>query len=56
VALAAVLAHEGEDTGELTIDQGEEAGAPSTIGIAWSQGVARLGGSVRRDEVRRVAP
>lgn len=49
---AAVRAHLGDASGEVTIEQGDEIGHPSTIRVSWQDGVARLGGSVVRDEVR----
>jgi len=51
-ALAAVLAHEGEPEGLLSIDQGDEIGHPSTIELAWSPAAATLGGTVRHVEER----
>jgi trans-2,3-dihydro-3-hydroxyanthranilate isomerase len=51
-ALAAVLSHLGERSGALWIDQGDEIGHPSTIGLSWDDGVVTLTGTVRRDEVR----
>jgi trans-2,3-dihydro-3-hydroxyanthranilate isomerase len=51
-ALAAVLAHEGEQEGSLTVHQGDEIGHPSTIGLMWTPAAASLGGTVHRDEVR----
>ncbi|MFQ5966086.1 MAG: PhzF family phenazine biosynthesis protein [Acidimicrobiia bacterium] len=52
VALAAALQSAGKKTGELEIHQGEEVGQPSTIHLAWAEGRARIGGTVRKDEVR----
>lgn len=51
-ALAAVLAHEGEPEGRLTVHQGAEIGWPSEILLRWAGEVAALGGTVVRDEVR----
>jgi trans-2,3-dihydro-3-hydroxyanthranilate isomerase len=51
-AWAAVRAFEGEESGAVSIHQGEEIGHPSTIHLEWAPGRATLGGSVRRDEVR----
>jgi len=51
-ALAAVLSFEGELSGELAIDQGDEIGTPSTIDLKWDSAVVSLGGSVRKDETR----
>ena len=52
VALAAVLQSRGRPEGELVIHQGEEIGSPSTILLRWRSGRARIGGMVRKDEVR----
>lgn len=52
VALATVLTHEGEPSGRLVIDQGEEIGHPSRIELSWGDGRAAIGGTVVRDEVR----
>ncbi|MDX1450159.1 MAG: PhzF family phenazine biosynthesis isomerase [Acidimicrobiia bacterium] len=54
VALATLLAHEGETDGRLSVDQGEETGFPSRIELAWSDGRAAIGGTVVRDGVRMV--
>jgi trans-2,3-dihydro-3-hydroxyanthranilate isomerase len=51
-ALAAVRAHCGFATGSLAIDQGDEIGHPSTIGVSWDPDTWVLSGTVRRDEVR----
>lgn len=51
-ALAAVMAHEGEAVGALTVFQGAETGFPSAIDLTWADDVVHLGGTVRRDEVR----
>lgn len=51
-ALAAVLAHEGEGEGRMTIDQGDEIGHPSTIELVWTPAAASLGGTVRFDGER----
>jgi len=52
VALASALRSVGERTGELTIQQGEEIGHPSTIELAWDHRRASIGGTVFHDEVR----
>jgi predicted PhzF superfamily epimerase YddE/YHI9 len=52
VALAAVLRHEGEAAGALTIHQGEEMGSPSRIELRWDGSSTRVGGAVTRSEVR----
>lgn len=52
VALAAALASEGEETGSLSIDQGEEMGFPSRIELTWTPHHASIGGTVVRDETR----
>jgi trans-2,3-dihydro-3-hydroxyanthranilate isomerase len=51
-ALAAVMAFEGEAEGCLTIDQGDEVGFPSRIGLRWDREGVSIGGTVCRDEVR----
>lgn len=51
-ALAAVLRHEGEVEGALTIRQGDQIGHPSTISLRWDSEAFSLGGAVRREEVR----
>ena len=51
-ALAAVRSFEGAVEGEVIIDQGAEVGMASRIDLSWDGGVVRLGGTVRRDEVR----
>lgn len=51
-ALAAVLFHEGETSGTLSIEQGDEMGNPSTIDLEWGPERVSLGGSVRKDETR----
>lgn len=48
-ALAAVLRSRGEESGSLSISQGDEVGHPSTIALSWDSQSARLGGTVRRD-------
>ncbi|MCU0281317.1 MAG: PhzF family phenazine biosynthesis protein [Acidimicrobiia bacterium] len=52
VALAAALAYDGESAGTMTVDQGDEVGAPSRIEVVWGGGIVAVGGGVRRDEVR----
>jgi trans-2,3-dihydro-3-hydroxyanthranilate isomerase len=51
VALAAALQHEGQVAGRIEIGQGFEIGHPSTIDLEWLGSVARIGGTVRKDEV-----
>ncbi|MCB2224215.1 MAG: PhzF family phenazine biosynthesis protein [Actinobacteria bacterium] len=51
-SLAAVLAHEGEASGHLSISQGDEIGHPSTIEVSWSPQACSLGGTVRLDGER----
>ncbi|MGH9136321.1 MAG: PhzF family phenazine biosynthesis protein [Acidimicrobiales bacterium] len=55
VALAAVLRHEGEPSGSLTIHQGSEIGAPSRIDLAWSESHTAIGGAVADDGLRTVS-
>ena len=55
VALAGALAFSGEVEGALTIDQGDEVGAPSRLEVVWGGGIVAVGGTVRRDEVRVLA-
>lgn len=52
VALAATLRARGEETGHVSISQGEEMGSPSTIDLSWDAGGARIGGTVVKDETR----
>ena len=54
VALAAVMRHLGEPSGELVIHQGEEMGSPSRILLSWDEGSTRIGGGVTRTEVRQL--
>jgi len=54
VALASALAFSGEKEGSLSINQGDEAGAPSSIALLWSGGMVSVGGSVRADETREL--
>jgi trans-2,3-dihydro-3-hydroxyanthranilate isomerase len=51
-ALAAVRRQMGEQTGSVTISQGEEVGWPCTIQLRWDADFASLGGTVRQDEVK----
>ena len=51
VALAAVMRHEGEESGRLVIHQGEEMGAPSLIQLRWDEAGTHVGGAVARTEV-----
>jgi predicted PhzF superfamily epimerase YddE/YHI9 len=55
VALAAVLRHEGHDSGALTIHQGSEIGSPSRIEVAWTAGDTLIGGAVADDGTRRIS-
>ncbi|MDF1594743.1 MAG: PhzF family phenazine biosynthesis protein [Acidimicrobiia bacterium] len=52
VALASKLANEGRSSGTILIDQGDEIGHPSTIGLNWSPDRVRIGGGVSMEEVR----
>ena len=52
VALAAMLAAEGEPVGSLDVAQGAELGMPCRIKVAWKGRRVRLAGSVVRDETR----
>ncbi len=52
VALAAALRAEGRSSGRLAISQGSEIGHPSTINLTWQDRQVRIGGAVRKDEVR----
>ncbi len=54
VAIAAVLNDRGDAHGAVTLLQGAEMGSPSEIALDWSDGMARLGGAVVRDEVREL--
>ena len=38
-ALAAVLSHEGEPEGRVSVRQGDEIGHPSTIELTWTPGL-----------------
>lgn len=51
-ALAAVRHHSGVARGSFSVRQGDGLGYPSTIQVSWDDRVVRLGGTVRRDEVR----
>ena len=51
-ALASLLAHEGEASGELAIAQGAEIGVPCRIDVAWTPGEVRIGGEVRVEGTR----
>jgi trans-2,3-dihydro-3-hydroxyanthranilate isomerase len=55
VALATMLAAQGEVTGNLTIDQGEEIGHPSRINLRWTGATASIGGTVSSDGLRELA-
>ena len=54
VALAAALRARDRIKGGLEVWQGEEIGHPCTIQLDWSDDRVRIGGSVRRDEVRLI--
>ncbi len=54
VALATAFVAEGETTGSVLIDQGEEMGHPSRIELSWTSTTAQIGGTCVRDEVRRL--
>ncbi len=49
VALATRLAADGEPSGDLTIEQGEEIGHPSRIKLRWQDATASIGGTVAID-------
>lgn len=55
VALARVLSTLGMATGSITVYQGDEVGAPSSILLDWSPGIIAIGGEVRRLETRELA-
>jgi predicted PhzF superfamily epimerase YddE/YHI9 len=55
VALAAVLRHEGTDSGALTIHQGAEIGRPSRIDLTWTSTDTVIGGAVADDGTRSVS-
>ena len=52
VAWARLMADRGEETGAVTILQGDEIGHPSTIELSWGEGRVRFGGSVVHEETR----
>jgi len=54
VALGTLLSAQGEDSGSLTIRQGESIGHPSTIQLRWSGRTASIGGTVVMDGVCRL--
>jgi trans-2,3-dihydro-3-hydroxyanthranilate isomerase len=54
VALAAVLTNDGMHQGELSVEQGDEVGFPSTIRLRWGEGAVEVGGRVMLDEVRQL--
>jgi trans-2,3-dihydro-3-hydroxyanthranilate isomerase len=54
VALAAVMVAVGNRKGRVFIEQGDEMGAPCRIGLAWTQDVAKLSGTVRDHGIRRM--
>lgn len=49
VALGAVLRHEGQTSGSLTIHQGAEMGCPSLIDLTWTPAITTIGGAVIDD-------
>jgi trans-2,3-dihydro-3-hydroxyanthranilate isomerase len=55
VALAAVLRHEGEQSGALAIHQGAEIGSPSRIDLSWTARDTTIGGTVTDDGRRTVS-
>lgn len=55
VALAAALSFSGERDGSLTVDQGDEIGAPSRLEVVWGGGIVAVGGTVRYDGDRMLA-
>jgi trans-2,3-dihydro-3-hydroxyanthranilate isomerase len=55
VALAAVLRHEGDRSGTLTIHQGAEVGSPSRIELSWTARDTTIGGGVIDDGRRPVS-
>jgi len=54
VALAAVMTHQGRDSGSIEIRQGDEIGTPSTIHLEWSGNQVSIAGTVVRDETREL--
>lgn len=54
VALAAVLNDAGRGAGSLTIEQGDEVGAPSLIELRWDGTNVSIGGAVVHDETREL--
>jgi trans-2,3-dihydro-3-hydroxyanthranilate isomerase len=54
VALAAVLAAEGQPEGSVDISQGAEIGQPCRIELRWRPEAAAIGGTVREDEGRQI--
>ncbi|MBN2113904.1 MAG: PhzF family phenazine biosynthesis protein [Acidimicrobiia bacterium] len=55
VALAAALSFSGERDGAVTVDQGDEVGAPSRLEVVWGGGMVAVGGTVRHDGVKVLA-
>jgi trans-2,3-dihydro-3-hydroxyanthranilate isomerase len=55
VALAAVLRHEGEESGSVTIHQGAETGSPSRIDLSWTVRDTVIGGAVADEGSRTVS-
>jgi predicted PhzF superfamily epimerase YddE/YHI9 len=54
VALAAYLRTAGQGEGRLVIHQGDEIGHPSTIQLRWDADFSSIGGTVVRDEIRKL--
>lgn len=55
VALAAVLRHEGQSSGALTINQGAEIGCPSRIDLSWTARDTVIGGTIADDGLRTIS-
>ena len=55
VALAEEFRIRGEEAGSVTVYQGDEVGAPSTIHLRWDPTTTAIGGTVVRDEVVQVS-
>lgn len=55
VALATMLAADGEERGSLVIHQGEEIGHPSRIHLRWGEATASIGGTVAIEPSRELA-
>ena len=54
VALAHTLRMRGEESGQLTVLQGDEIGHPSTIHLSWTGPRTTIGGSVRTEPTRTI--